>query len=316
MNMPQLVPTNVSLSFLGSPVRITTVDPAAAGRARRVVAGCLAAVREAADPFRSRGGAQRLAAAGGRPLVVDPLFGDLVLAALDAARATDGLLDPTVGNAALRLRRLNDGDSRTTFVHPHLVLVPTCGGGTATATAEAAVGWRRVEHVGARIAAPAGTLLDVTAVAAPFLAIAASVAAARRTGTGVLVDVGGDIAHHGAAPVGGWRVPLGDGETLRLGVGWALSSVRPTGIVDPASGHAVAPVWRRVSVLGRDAISAKAAAVAAHVLGENAPQWLADHGFAARLERTDGATVALPGWPSSPVPQRRRSGPQHLAPAS
>lgn len=54
-----------------------------------------------------------------------------------------------------------------------------------------------------------------------------------------------------------------------------------------------------------DALEANAASTAAVVLGEGAPEWLAERGVAARLDRPDATTVFTPGWP---LPDHRTDG--------
>ncbi len=77
----------------------------------------------------------RLSGANGCPLRLTPLLADLVAAALDAARFTEGLIDPTIGNALLA-------------VHPGPV-----------------AGWQRVHQQGLEVQVPPGVLLDVRATA-------------------------------------------------------------------------------------------------------------------------------------------------------
>jgi thiamine biosynthesis lipoprotein len=56
-----------------------------------------------------------------------------------------------------------------------------------------------------------------------------------------------------------------------------------------------------VSVRDGDLALAKSLALAAHVVGEQAPDWLTGYGVPARLERLDGAVVRLGGWPARPA---------------
>lgn len=152
------------------------------------------------------------------------------------------------------------------------------------------------------------------AISAAFRA-AARIAA--RTGGGVLVSLGGDIAVAGSAPVGGWRVAIGDdhrtAETAPdtmvaiSGGGLATSSITarswPTAggarhhLIDPRTGENPPPWWRTVSVAAGSALAANAAATAAVILGEQVAHWLTTRRLPARLVRVDGSAVTTVGWP-------------------
>jgi len=82
---------------LGTSVRLLTTDPARLGDAVEVVAGQLDDLDLAASRFRADSEVSSLAS--GRPTPVSPLLLSVVLAALRAARLTDGAVDPTVGGS-------------------------------------------------------------------------------------------------------------------------------------------------------------------------------------------------------------------------
>jgi len=185
---------------------------------------------------------------------------------------------------------------------------------------------------------------------------AARAAAAVVPGGGVLVSLGGDIAVAGEAPQGGWPVLVADepgppagepghcgtaapaghpllpvpeppGQLVRLAAGaLATSSVRCRRwqrggrtlhhIVDPRTGLPAAGPWRTVSVAAADCAEANAAATAAIVAGEQAPDWLAAQRLPARLVAHDGSVRLLGDWPSgdgglveAPATHRMPAGP-------
>jgi thiamine biosynthesis lipoprotein len=165
---------------------------------------------------------------------------------------------------------------------------------------------------------PRGIVLDLGATAKAFAADRAAADLARALDCGVLVSLGGDVAVAGAAPDGGWRIVVGEDHAAAdpardpvVAMGWgglATSSTtrrrwRRGGrmlhhIVDPRTGDLPAPVWRTVSVAGRDCVMANTATTAAIVLGERALEWLAARKLPARLVGVDGAVRVLGGWPS------------------
>lgn len=316
-------------------MHLLVTDPTALPRARVILDAELDAVERAASRFRADSEVCALAAADGAPRLVSPVLGSLIEAALGAARATDGDVDPTVGCAVIRLgydRSLDGGEPAA----PRLtsVAVP--------------VDWTAVEFDGHRVRMPAGTLLDLGATAKAFAADRGAQRIHQETGTGVLVNLGGDIATAGPAPGDGWRVTVGDtvgaldtvgdtvaaldtvGDTLAAldtlaepvsrvtigtGTGLATSSTQRRRwhrdgaahhhIVDPRSGAAAAPVWRTVSVAADTCLGANTVSTAAIVRGRRAPAWIGSLGVAARLVDAAGREITLGGWPAPPG---RRAG--------
>ena len=131
---------------------------------------------------------------------------------------------------------------------------------------------------------------------------------------GFLVNLGGDIATAGAAPIGGWRVgveaPGGPGELQVVTItdqAIATSSTRRRRwrtdhgaahhIIDPATRRPAADRWAQVTCVAANALEANTAATAAVILGDAAPTWLMHHGIAARLDGAEGDVVFTPGWP-------------------
>ena len=247
-------------------------------------------------------------AAGTGPARVGPLLLEAVSVALDVAAATDGLVDPTVG-CTLRLAgydrrflevKLRDGRSFCASFAP----VP---------------GWEGVDldRAASTVALAEGVELDLGATAKALGADRAARAAARASGTGVLVSLGGDIAIAGPAPDGGWPVLIGEdqaapldgpGPTIALISGglatsgtvvrrWQAGETTLHHIVDPRTGRPAETPWRTASVCGATCVHANAASTAAIVLGDEAPAWLEAHGLPARLVRESGEAVHIGGWP-------------------
>jgi FAD:protein FMN transferase len=240
--------------------------------------------------------------------VSDLLF-DAVRTAVDVARLTGGLVDPTIGRT-LRLAgydrtfseiRLRDG----TQVRPSVAAV---------------AGWRAVvlDERRRTIRIPEGVELDLGATAKALAADRSAAAIAGATGCGVLVSLGGDVAVAGNAPSGGWPVLIADdhaapldgpGPTVSMSVGglassgtrvrrWTTAGGELHHIVDPRTARPAVTPWRTVTVAARSCVDANAASTAAIVLGDAAPPWLESRGLPARLAGEDGETVTVCGWPA------------------
>lgn len=276
---------------------VVVADAALEGPARRIVAAVLRDADRRTALDRPRSAPWRLARGGGGPVVVGPTDARLVAVALEAARLTGGLVDPTVGAAVLRHGAHADA------VRARGGAFPACASLTPPRP-RPAVGAGAVRVDGAAVAVPAGTVLDLSATTDPVAAHAAARAVADRLRTGALVEVGGDVAQAGPPPAGGWELRLPGGAAVRLPAGRAAATVRPGAalVVDPRTGDVASPVWAAVTVVHPDPAAAKAFALAAAVLGAAAPGWLAARDLTHRLVAPDGAAVGSPGWPHDVAP--------------
>lgn len=294
---------------LGTSAQLVVADPDAMPVARAAVEKVLAHIDLAASRFRADSELSRLNAAAGSWVDVSPLFARALRVALDAASWTDGLVDPTVGAALIRL-----GYDRT------FADVPAVAGPIGLAVT-AAPGWRHIDLDGDRARVPAGTSIDLGATAKAFAADLAAESARDATGCGVLVSLGGDIAVAGEAPAGGWPIAIEDVTDLSLLTtgnspvvvvrdgGLATSSTRARRwqrggvelhhLLDPRSGLPAAGPWRTVSVTAATCVLANTASTAAVILGADAPGWLRARGFHARLLGVDGVPVYVNDWPRS-----------------
>jgi FAD:protein FMN transferase len=228
--------------------------------------------------------------------------------ALEAARWTGGLVDPTVGSALAALGYDRDFAS----VAPESAgRLPVPG---------PVRGWRSVELRGRVLRLPDGVCLDLGATGKGLGADRAAAAAQRVRGRGgVLVSLGGDIAVAGQPPVGGWPVVIADSslssgtpgtQVIRLAAGavatssvacrqWRFGGQPMHHILDPRTGYPVTGPWRTVSVAAAGCAIANAAATAAIVAGPDALAWLAGTGLPARLVGHDETIRLLGGWPGA-----------------
>lgn len=293
----------VELRALGTFVHVLVDGPVPAEEVAAVVRDELAALDLACSRFRDDSELLALAGAGGT-VTVSPVLAGALSAALDVARATGGLVDPTLGGA---LRAA--GYDRTFTALP-------ADGPAAVCRPPRGDCWREIVVAGCEVSVPPDVELDLGATAKAW---AADRLADRLAGDhGVLVNLGGDVAVAGPAPEGGWPVAVTDRpggavvQTVSLvGGGLATSSTtartwRRGGtvlhhILDPATGRPAVPAWASASVCATTCVEANGVSTAALVLGTRALAWLEERGLPTCLVGLDGRVVRLNGWPEDPA---------------
>ena len=303
---------------LGVTVQVVVDDPGCLPAAVALLEQDVNALDRACSRFRPDSEVLAVQQAQGRAVAVSPLLAEAVAVALEAARSTDGDVDPTLGAVLSEL-----GYDRDFAALP--------GDGPAPRVRlNRQANWRDV-HVDAagRLRVPAGVLLDLGATAKALGADRAARRIARELGCGVLVSLGGDLAVDGRVPPGGWPVrvqdrpgdlatePEGPHETVALsGGGLATSSTTARRwqrggqvmhhLLDPRSGLPVRSPWRTVSVTAGSCVLANTASTAAIIRGERAAGYLLGLGLPARLVSADGGVARLNGWPPPPEPASDR----------
>lgn len=293
------------MRVMGTHVVVLTLDAAARHAATTEALGQIESIEDACSRFRPESDLSKVNASAGETVDVGPCFIAALDVALDAARRTDGLVDPTVGQALRILGYDRDfgGVERS---------------GPAVLRFGRIPGWQAVEvdRAAGTVRIPRGTSLDLGATAKALAADEAAHAASVVIDGPVLVSIGGDIAVAGGAPEGGWCVrvtdahdgpPEGPGETVRIDAGglatssvtvrhWNRGTTEHHHIVDPATGRSAEIEWRTVSVAAGDCVDANVASTAAIVLGPGAAAWLDRIGLPARLVRHDGMVATAGGW--------------------
>jgi FAD:protein FMN transferase len=297
-----------SFPLWGGLAVILTTEPAAADAARDLVRVETRAMDLACSRFRSDSELALVNASAGDPVHVGTLFAEVVSAALRAAAATEGDVDPTCG-AGLEAA----GYDRD------MELVRHAGIRFTVRERILAPGWRSVEwNPDTRtLRTPPGCRLDFGAVAKALCADRAADAAARALGCGVLTGLGGDIATAGPVPAAGRQIKIADdhrddeapGPTISVRSGalatsstttrrWQTTAGLAHHILDPRTGAPTDPPWRTVSVTAATCVDANTAATAAMVLGRAAPSWLEERSLPARLVAVDGPVSCIAGWPA------------------
>ena len=295
-----------SFSALGTTVCVAALDPERADAALAAVLREIDAADRACSRFRADSELVGVNRAQGARVRIGPLLAEAIGVALQAAEATGGLVDPTVG----RTLRLAGYDA--TFR-----VVAARDGATFRARFCPAAGWSVVEldTAASTVRLPPGIELDLGATAKALACDRAAAAAAHAAG-GALVAIGGDIAVAGETPADGWPVRIADdhaapldapGPTVAIeGGGLATSSTTVRRwrsgaselhhLIDPRTGRPASSPWRTVTVAARTCVDANVASTASFLV-EDAPGWLESRGLPSRLVAVGGASTIVAGWP-------------------
>ena len=313
-----------TFSVFGTTAALLVSEPGRLDDARAVADAELAAVDLACSRFRPDSELSRLNGCGGAVTGISELFAELIEAALRAARLTDGDVDPTCGHALAEIGY----DRDFTVLQAAGLQAPGAASPLTRRPATRVPGWRSVRLDRRRLLAQLtnGAQLDLGATAKAWAADRCAGIIAAKTGSGVLVSLGGDIAVAGPPPAGavggGWSVRVTDdhaagpdapGQTVTIRSGglatssttvrtWAVGGQRVHHIINPATGQPAVSCWRTVSVAAGSCVDANTASTAAIIRSEAALPWLQSAGLPARLVRQDGSVETTAGWPSDPGP--------------
>lgn len=278
-------------------------DSPLAGVRLRAVERFFAQVEAELSRFRPHSGLSRLNAAAGRgPQPVSPLLLEVLALALEAARASGGVFDPTVLHALQAtgydrsFEQIAADDSDT----PHEPGIP------------ARSGWQQVllDAANGTVALPAGVGVDLGGIAKGW----AVDQAARQLGQWgpALVDAGGDIRSIGA-PGEPWPVAVQDpfderrdlavvglaGNAVATsssgGRRWQRSGQTMHHLIDPRTGQPSRSDLHTVTVVAPTAVAAEVAAKVALLLGRQAgQQYLEGRQYAAWLVDHQGCVAVVP----------------------
>jgi thiamine biosynthesis lipoprotein len=303
--------------------RLVVSDHAALPEATTLVKGLLDEIDRACSRFRPDSELMRVPV--DTPTQVSPLLAKMVGAALDAARRTDGAVDPTVGSAMAALgydRDLTDirpsgrmpgggmpGGGMPGDIPPGGRMpsgrMPSGRMPSGGVPVTVVPGWRSVRLTGNELTLPRGVVLDLGATGKAFAADRAAALVSQLFGVGVLISLGGDIAT--AGPSRQWRV-LVDDEVITLPAGAAIATSSTESrtwrrgnrilhhVLDPFIGMPARRVWRTASVVADHCVDANMLSTAALVRGHDAVGQLHHFGVPARLTTVDGSVRKLGGW--------------------
>ena len=272
--------------------------------AAREVEALFAKWEQALSRFRAGSELSALNRSVGAPFAASGLLFAVVVAALDAARATDGLFDPSLLEDLVRVGYDRSFDAVGLRV-PEAAASPRGGGG-----------WRGValDRASRTIALPPGCALDLGGIA-KGMAVDASLEllAALEIETG-LVSAGGDLAVR--SPLSNsrvWPVAVGeDGDQIvpllrgalatssSLRRRWLQGDRQRHHLLDPRTGEPARSGLREVTVAAATCTQAEVAAKAIFVLGPSlGPAFAERHGLAARLVHVDGRRIVARAWPAA-----------------
>jgi thiamine biosynthesis lipoprotein len=287
---------------------VAVADPRAATAAVAAVEQEISAIDRTCSRFRPDSELSILNGRAGTTTPVSPLLLEALGVGLEAAQRSDGLVDPTVGGAMRVLGYDRDFGSMEK------------AGGPVVVSVGRVPGWRlvAVDRERSTVLIPVGVEIDLGATAKALCADRAAAAAFSRTGTGVLVSLGGDMAVAGPAPEAGWSVLVTDdhaapvdgaGQRVAIRSGglatsgitvrqWVRGERHLHHLIDPATALPAEACWRTVTVAAETCVDANTASTAAVILGDAAPEWLAGRGLPARLVAIDGTLRTVSGWPA------------------
>ena len=305
--MPALA--TASFPALGTTAVVVVTNPAALIEAQALLASDLAALDLACSRFRPDSELSRVNARAGEHNAVSPLLATATRVALDAAKQSDGLIDPALGT---QLRAA--GYDRT------FALVRARDTWEFARVPERVSSWREIEldEKNLTLRIPPGVELDFGATAKAWAADRGAARIAANIGTGVLVSLGGDVAVAGLAPLGGWPVqiaanhaaPLGShGPVVLISSGgiatsatavrrWRTAQGEAHHILDPRTGRSAKTPWSHVTVAATSCTDANVASTEAIILGEAALDRLAALALPARAVRHDGSVAVVGDWPA------------------
>ncbi|MGY2873338.1 FAD:protein FMN transferase [Marmoricola sp. URHA0025 HA25] len=282
--------------------RLVVTAPELLPAASAIVDDVLADVDRACSRFRPDSELLTLARDADGWSDLSPALADLLAAALEAARQTDGAVDPTIGGTLVDLGYDRD------------ISEVRAGGRPVVQVVRRPAGWRSLRLEDERLWMPTGTQLDLGATAKAVAADRCAAEVAETLGTGVLVSLGGDIATAGPGPEGGWQITIQDLPTdlpqqITLADGaavatsstarrtWVRDGVPMHHLVDPVTARPASGRWRTVTVVAPTCARANTIATAALVKGNDATAWLRDAGLPARLVSHNGEVATLNLWP-------------------
>ena len=234
--------------------------------------------------FRDGSELNRVNVARADPVLVSEDFARMVGTALRAARATSGLVTPTIGAALVAAGYDRDFDELAADARPARTAdVPS---------------WHGLRVAGRWLFRTGRIELDLNGVV-KGATVDEALALLPRGGT---VSAGGDVATTRPIVVelpGGDCVTLGGGGLATSGTDrrtWLRGGERQHHLIDPATGRPARTPWRHVTVAAGSCLAADVAAKAALLLGHAGPSWLDRRGLAGRFVAHEGNVTANATW--------------------
>jgi thiamine biosynthesis lipoprotein len=232
----------------------------------------------------------RVNAAAGMWVKVTPIFAAMLGLALDAARETGGLVDPTLGAELEAAGYDSDFSSLQDDPRPPGKIEPRLPAAVLLA--------------GRSVLVPEGVRLDLNGVV-KGRTVDDALALLRRRG---FVSAGGDLAVRGsfvaALPRGG-TISLVRGGLATSGSDrrrWRRGGRMQHHLIDPSTRVPAASPWEQVTVCGLSCVAADVAAKAAFLLGRSGSAWLDERGLPGRFVTPLGDVLTNRAWQRSLEP--------------
>jgi thiamine biosynthesis lipoprotein len=211
------------------------------------------------------------------PFLVSEDFASALHVALEAAGASDGLVDPTLGAAVVAAGYDRDFADLDEQVEPprRPRASPGC--------------WKSVRLTGRLLTRPTGVQFDLNGV---VKALAVDEALTCIAGP-AFVSAGGDLATRGQVSValpGGDVVRVHEGGIATSGTvrrRWSRGGVEHHHLIDPHTGLPSRSPWTQATVVGASCLAADVCAKAAFLLGVDGPAWLDSHALPGRFVSHD-----------------------------
>lgn len=252
--------------------------------------------------FRPTSELSRLNRRMGQRTIVSPLLFDTLTTALTAARATNGVYDPTLLTQVTQAGYDRSFDTLPAHL-PTAETTPLPGGAWRDIALDAA------QH---RVFLPAGAQIDLGGIA-KGMAVDAALALLRRRGIGAaLVNAGGDLAVMGLPPeLDHWPVSVPTGAVIALRRGamatsgttrrhWQQGAEQRHHLIDPQTGAPAQSGLATVTVLTDRCEQGEVAAKVAFILGATAgTAFLREHHIAGMLVTEHGGQHMTAGWPGN-----------------
>lgn len=258
---------------MGTSIRVLTDDAAderAISSAATAIRGTFEHEERRFSRFRPESELSRVNAASGRSIALSPSLGAVMRLALEAARSTEGVFDPTVLGAMGAIGYDRDFDEVLARARGMLHPTSPCGR------------WRDVTLEGDVLRVPAGVGIDLGGIAKGWTADLAATRALEAGLPWALVNAGGDLRIVGDAPAIDVAVEDPDDRGAELGRlsiregGLATSSIRSRSwgpglhhVIDPRTGAPAETDVLQVTVTAPTCAEAEIRATAA-LLGGSA----------------------------------------------
>ena len=270
---------------------VTLLDEASA-----IVRSVMLDVEMAASRFRED--SEVIGLMSGQPREGSPALIAMITAAVEAAEATNGLLDPTLGRI-MRAWGYSAEVPQQVVPQPSIVL-------------DRASTWKDIHIDNNVVSVPQGVLIDLGATAKAWASDRASQRIWQELNVPCVIGIGGDLAIAGPADfrtiVEVAESPTDVAVAVLVGPGglatsstvrrtWKVQSATAHHIIDPRTLAPAVGMWRTATVMAATCVAANHAATAAIVMGEPARRWLASLHLPSRLIAQTDEVTYIGDWP-------------------